>query len=356
MAGQCLTSAGLTRVAKENVLIQSGDCTVRLLPQFGGKIASICVRNRELLHAPLAEVAPRTRTMAFDASDASGWDECLPSVAACAVKTNSGVAEIPDHGDLWRVEWEDREQGIATPMSTNRSLGAPVGNREQEIEVERAAGAAGPNCISLRGECFSLPLALDRTLTLTESVKGWQLLVEYRLTNTGKIPAPWSWAAHPLWAVDAGDTVELPESITSLRVEGSGGGRLGAHGDRVGWPIAKRAKGGQADLRVVQSRRSRIADKLFAGPLAAKENWCTLLRPQAGLRIRFSFDVEDAPYLGLWLCYGGWPERRGAKQMCVAMEPSTAPVDSLAQMGEWSRALKPGESTSWKMSVAIEIV
>jgi galactose mutarotase-like enzyme len=338
MAGQCLT-----RVAKENVLIQSGDCTVTLLPQFGGKIASICVKNRELLHAPLAEVEPRTRTMAFDAGDASGWDECLPSVAACAVKTNSGVAEIPDHGDLWRVEWEEtknREQGI--------------GNREQKAETGQRAH--GSMCITLRGECFSLPLVLDRTLTLTESAKGWQFLVDYTLTNTGKIPAPWSWAAHPLWAVDVGDIIELPESITALRVEGSGGGRLGANGDQVGWPIAKRAKGGQADLSAVQSRRSRIADKLFAGPLAAKENWCALLRPQAGLRIRFSFDVADAPYLGLWLCYGGWPERRGAKQMCVAMEPSTAPVDSLAQTGEWSRTLKPGESTSWKMSVAIEIV
>lgn len=329
-------AVGLTGVAKENVLIQSGDCTVALLPQFGGKIASICVKNRELLHAPLAEVVPRTRTMAFDAGDASGWDECLPSVAACAVKTNSGVAEIPDHGDLWRVEWD------------------AVGDREQ---VNHAGAETGrSNSIKLRGECFSLPLALVRTLTLTESGKGWQLLVDYRLTNTGRIPAPWSWAAHPLWAVDAGDIVELPESITSLRVEGSGGGRLGANGDRVGWPIAKRAKGAQADLRVVQSRRSRIADKLFAGPLAANENWCALLRPKAGVRIRFSFDVDDAPYLGLWLCYGGWPERRGAKQMCVAMEPSTAPVDSLARTGEWSRVLKPGESTSWKMSVAIEIV
>ena len=327
---------GLTGVAKENVLIQSGDCTVALLPQFGGKIASICVKNRELLHAPLAEVAPRTRTMAFDAGDASGWDECLPSVAACAVKTNSGVAEIPDHGDLWRVEWD------------------AAGDRAQDNHAGAETGRS--KSITLRGECFSLPLALDRTLTLTESGKGWQLLVDYRLTNTGRIPAPWSWAAHPLWAVDAGDIVELPESITSLRVEGSGGGRLGANGDRVGWPIAKRAKGAQADLRVVQSRRSRIADKLFAGPLAANENWCALLRPKVGVRIRFSFDVDDAPYLGLWLCYGGWPERRGAKQMCVAMEPSTAPVDSLARTGEWSRALKPGESTSWKMSVAIEIV
>ena len=153
MAGQCLT-----RVAKENVLIQSGDCTVTLLPQFGGKIASICVKNRELLHAPLTEVGPRTRTMAFDAGDASGWDECLPSVAACAVKTNTGVVEIPDHGDLWRVEWKDRDQGSATPTSTNRSLGAPAGTGDHETRDQ------GSKCVTLRGECFSLPLALDRTL------------------------------------------------------------------------------------------------------------------------------------------------------------------------------------------------
>jgi galactose mutarotase-like enzyme len=337
MAGQCLT-----RVAKENVLIQAGDCTVALLPQFGGKIASICVKNLELLHAPLTEMEPRTRTMAFDEGDASGWDECLPSVAACTVKTDTGVAEIPDHGDLWRVEWKDRKQGS--------------GIRDQGIKVELAGGVTGPNRISLRGECFSLPLALDRTLALTESAKGWHLLVNYTLTNTGKIPAPWSWAAHPLWAVDAGDILELPESITALRVEGSGGGRLGVAGDQVAWPVAKRAKGGLADLSVAQSRRSRIADKLFAGPLAANENWCALLRPQAGLRIRFGFDVATAPYLGLWLCYGGWPERRGAKQMCVAMEPSTAPVDSLAKTGEWSRVLGAGEHTSWQMRVDIEIV
>ena len=85
-----------------------------VLPRFGGKIASIRIGERELLQAPLAPIAPRTRTMAFDAADASGWDECLPSVAACAVKTEAGVAEIPDHGDLWRVEWAARDESSET--------------------------------------------------------------------------------------------------------------------------------------------------------------------------------------------------------------------------------------------------
>jgi len=100
----------------ENVLIRAGDCAVKVLPDVGGKIASIRVGEKELLQAPLAPLAPRTRTMAFDAGDASGWDECLPSVAACRVRTESGIADIPDHGDLWRVEWkEQKKQGLATP-------------------------------------------------------------------------------------------------------------------------------------------------------------------------------------------------------------------------------------------------
>ncbi len=37
----------------ENVLIRAGECAVMLLPQFGGKIASIRIGKRELLQPPL---------------------------------------------------------------------------------------------------------------------------------------------------------------------------------------------------------------------------------------------------------------------------------------------------------------
>ena len=86
-------AASITKI--ENVLIRSGACAVIVLPQFGGKIASIRIGEQELLQQPLAPIEPWTRTMAFDAGDASGWDECLPSVGACTVKTEAGVAAIP---------------------------------------------------------------------------------------------------------------------------------------------------------------------------------------------------------------------------------------------------------------------
>jgi galactose mutarotase-like enzyme len=69
-----------------------------------------------------------------------------------------------------------------------------------------------------------------------------------------------------------------------------------------------------------------------------------------------TFDSAATPYLGLWICYGGWPDRPGPKQICVAMEPATAPVDSLAIAGPWSRQLKPGESFRWPMFVDFETI
>jgi galactose mutarotase-like enzyme len=309
---------------KENVLIRAGACSVTLLPHLGGKIASILINDLELLQAPLAPLAPRTRTMAFDAGDASGWDECLPSVAACSLESTIGLAEVPDHGDLWRVAWEPIHQDATS--------------------------------ISCRGECFSLPLRLERTLALSEIKSGWRLSLSYTVTNVSARSVPWSWSAHPLFAVDAGDEIRLPETIKTLRLEGSGGGRLGAAGSSVTWPIATLALGGSAKLNVAESIDSRVGDKLFAGPLGDTENWCALVRRSVGVSIRFKFDEITTPYLGLWLCYGGWPDRPGLKQMCVAVEPATAPVDSLAQTGPWSRELAAGDSASWPLDVYIEMI
>jgi galactose mutarotase-like enzyme len=189
-----------------------------------------------------------------------------------------------------------------------------------------------------------------------ETAAGWKLQLDYTVSNTGNGPAPWSWVAHPLFAVEPGDRIVLPSTIKEMRLEGSGAGRLGKKGDRLKWPIAMLADGGSTDLSMVQEPEAKIGDKLFAGPMSKHENWCALERRCAKLRIKLTFDVESTPYLGLWICYGGWPDAEGPKQMCVALEPSTAPVDSLAETGPWSRVLKPGESYSWPMTVEIEII
>jgi galactose mutarotase-like enzyme len=314
----------MTDAEQEYDLILVGSLSLTIAPHLGGKIASIRIKGRELLQAPLIPCGPRTRTMPFDAGDASGWDECMPSVAGCQVEMPNGPATIPDHGDLWRVAWQ---------------------------QLASSAGSA-----AFRGECLSLPLALERTLKVAEVDKGWRLGLDYKVTNIGSYPAPWSWAAHPLFAVEAGDYIVLPDSIHSLRLEGSGGGRLGETGATVLWPVANLANGGKTDLSKVLPRESAIGDKLFAGPLGSAENWCALERTSSGVRITVHFAPAATPYLGLWICYGGWPDRPGPKQMCVALEPATAPVDSLAETGPWSRVLAPGASFSWPVTVEFESI
>ena len=321
--------------AEENVVIRSGDCTVTLLPALGGKISSLRVGADELLQSPLKPLRPRTRAMAFPDGDASGWDECLPSVAACLVQTEAGPISIPDHGDLWRVPWQ-------VLHSSHDSA-------------------------TLRADCFSLPLQLTRSLTLAASSSGWELHLRYSLTNRGGYRVPWCWCAHPLFAVEAGDRVVLPREIHTLLLESSAGNRLGENGDSVWWPRAKSRdlsrNPPELDLSTVQSIDSGIGDKLFAGPFdSAQEGWFVLERAGIGLRLTVRFEPLLTPYLGLWLCYGGWPDSPdepdgdGKKQYCVAPEPATAPVDSLAKIGPWSRWLESGETLHWPMELFVDLI
>jgi galactose mutarotase-like enzyme len=197
---------------------------------------------------------------------------------------------------------------------------------------------------------------LRRRLDITETPRGTRISLDYRLTNTGTASVPWSWAAHPLFTVEEGDRIILPDSIHTLRLEGSGGDRLGKRGAEIQWPIADLANGFHADLSRAEAPDSGIGDKLFAGPMHPDAALCALERPSAGVRLNVTFDANATPYLGLWLCYGGWPARPGPKQVCVALEPATAPVDSLAFTGPWSRTLAPGAWFDWPMQVDIEIL
>jgi galactose mutarotase-like enzyme len=304
----------------ENVVITAGDCSVTVMPALGGKIASLRIGPHELLHAPLNPYGPRNRTMGFSEADASGWDECLPSVAECSVTTEAGAVSIPDHGDLWRVPWRVLE-------STDDS-------------------------ITLRARCFSLPLELTRSLILSETSSGWKIRLLYSLANLENYRIPWAWTAHPLFACEEGDRIVLPSGVQTLRLEDSHGNRLGVRGDAVAWPNGKLSGGGQDDLSRAHEEHSGIADKLFAGPMA--EGWSLLERVRIGLRIKVGFEPAITPYLGLWLCYGGWPEGHELKQICIALEPTTAPVDSLAETGGWSRWLDSGETVTWPMEVEVE--
>ena len=309
------------------LVLKADTFSVNVLPELGGKIASISRNGIELLQQPLLPYAPRNATMAFEESDASGFDECLPSVSACKIDTPSGSRFIPDHGEIWRLPCTVTQQ---TP---------------QEVQL-----TANGNV---------LPLRFERKLrVLADSPRhgAATLHIDYRVENLGQDTLPYAWSAHPLFAVDHGDRIVVPPSVKEVTVEGSVRKRLGAKGSIHPWPFVELASGEIAELDRVGHVSDNIGDKIYAE--APDEGWCAIERRSAGLHVKVEFDPALSPFLGLWLCYGGWPENSTNRQYCVALEPCTSPVDSLstAITAGRARTLSPGQCDLWWMRIVTTVV
>lgn len=303
----------------ERVVLKNESLQVEIIPELGAKISSIKMlpSGAEILQQPLASYAERTRTMAFDESDASGFDDCLPTVSACKFETDAGRIAVPDHGDFWRIPWTSTQAGPGLEM--------------------QATG-------------FSLPLEFTKNLRL----EGNELAIHYTIRNVGDAPTEFSWSAHPLFVVDAGDRIVMPPSVTTVVVEGSAKNRLGASGKRYAWPNAKLDSGMAIDLSECGGIKDEVGDKLYAH--APQEGWCALDRVKLKTRIEVRFNPQESPFLGLWLCYGGWPEGGANRQQCVALEPCMAPLDSLATASAkgYTRKLEAQQKYAWSVFVRIQ--
>jgi galactose mutarotase-like enzyme len=307
----------VTQATFNRLALKTDTLEVEVLPELGGKISSLRRNGIELLQGQLKPYTLRSPTMRFDESDGSGFDECLPSVSACEIPGPSNTIQIPDHGEFWRL---------------------PCEVTHQEVDEARLTTIGSV-----------LPLRFDRKL----KVQGETLQIDYRVENAGDVKTPYLWSAHPLFCVDPNDAIVLPPSVQQVSVEASTRDRLGAKGSVYGWPIAEVKGNGKINLSQVGRVSDDTGDKLYT--MAPTEGWAAIERKRVGLRVEVGFDVKLSPYLGLWLCYGGWPEGKGNRQQCVALEPCTAPEDSLALALEKGRArvLAPGQSSSWRMTISV---
>ncbi|RRA48456.1 hypothetical protein [Acidipila sp. EB88] len=299
-------------------MLLSDQLRVEVLPELGGKIASISLvpGGGELLQAPLRPYEARTPTLPFDQGDGGGWDECLPSVGPCVVEYGeNGRAEIPDHGDFWRVPFTVDEATATT--------------------------------LRMHAEGTSLPVQFERQLT----VDGGTLRLDYALRNTGTVAVPYGWSVHPLFAVEPFDRIHLPDSVREITAASSGDGRLGASGTRHAWPLTTNALDEQPlDLSLCGSHDDGVGDKLVMP--APSEGWCALERKTLRAMVTLRFDASEWPWLGLWICYGGWPSGPSEKKgYTVALEPCNLPDDALAaSLAQGAGALlDAGETRRWTL-------
>lgn len=305
----------------DRIVLENGALRVVLLPRSGGRIESLRAGGFEFLLQPSGLLDQRrsyegmTSGMRFQDGACSGMDECLPTVAISNVGI-PGLA-VADHGDFWSIPWTTLE---------------PASSCSVTIVADGA----------------SRPLRFTKRLELQPTF----LRIEYTLQNLSGQPVDYLYACHPLFAIDPGDRVVLPTEVTTLRVESSCRERLGTQGDSISWPIAQGADC-PIDLSVALHSSSDTAEMLYAGPLSSGR--CGIYRSAMSRGILLDFDPACLPYLGLWLCYGGWPENSEHRQVAVALEPTVAARGSLedAIRDGVSPALAPYEIHSWSIEFHI---
>ena len=304
---------GFPRVTLTNGLIE-----LTVLPQLGGKIASLkhTASGRELLLQPPERAYRQANYGArFEDYDTSGFDECLPTVSECEYPKGPFAGSLlPDHGELWSIPWHYEL-------------------REHEIRLA-AAGCR-------------LPYIFRKRIRLEND----SVVIAYELVSVSDEPFHYLWSAHPLLNVESGCRIILPGDVSSLLINSSHRNRLGRSGSKCNWPIHE-IGGREIDLSVIGSRSDLAADKLFTSRLA--HGWCAFHYPASDESVIYRFDPDAVPYLGMWICQGGWPNEQ-AGHLTVALEPCTSRFDSLAEAisNQECERLAPRETKHWGLRIEV---
>lgn len=308
------------REAVQKVLeLENERLKLRVLPEMGGKILQIenkatGTRFLKETDQDLTRLSTPASGSAFLPPYASGFDECFPTISASAYRYGDRQLALPDHGELWTQSWEyeQRESGIS--LQTSGTL-------------------------------------LNYRFTKHIYLQGGRIELVYELTNQGEDPFDFLWSSHPLLEVEPGDRLLLPE-ISEVLLNWSSDPSMGGLGTVHPWPRLL-TYNDEVDLGVVQDPGMEFAMKAFTPRLANGK--AGLRKKQTGETFMFSFDPEITPYLGIWLCYGGWPEDSEQKEFTVALEPCSGRPDALDKSCEWGeeQRIAPKATKSWELRIDI---
>lgn len=278
--------------------LSNGLISLTYLPELGGKISSLkdLRSGREWLWTNAAlkyRKLPYGTSYVADA-DTGGWDECFPTVTACNYPRRPFTGTpLPDHGEIWPRRW-------------------------QTEVVDGMNGLRG----SVRGT--ALPYEFERTVTLLPGAPLVRL--DYRVRSLTDEDLVFIWSAHPLFAIEPGMEVALPAGAEVNCFSSLPDGFL-AKDARLDWPAQVEHSGRDLDLSVMPPHDTGVACKLWSNPLS--DGWAALRAPDGELR--FDFDPQLVPQVGIWLNAGAWSGAGGEPYYNLGLEPCIGAQDSLAE-------------------------
>ena len=305
----------------DGILLEDYILRLVLLPQLGGKVISLIYKptGKELLFkVPKADYRIPRWGEPFVRYDTGGWDECFPTIAPCLYP--EGIwkgTPLPDHGALWSIPWHCQ---------------------------------LSPNEVYLAAKCMTLPLLFRKRIRLVP--KG-RVKVSYEVENLCGEPLIFLWAAHLLLRITDNWEILLPSEVDYLRVNWSKGERLGKLGEKVDWPIARDSEGREAPLHTGFSPAAGYADKLFTPRLSVGAGG--MWNKRTGESLVLNFPADLVPFIGLWLCQGGYPEDREPKHFTAGIEPSTGAPDSLEVAYKWGEYARIGARSRYQWWLELKV-
>lgn len=296
--------------------LQNNVLSIEVLPEEGGRISSL-----KSLHSGMEFLTQSHRSgsypqhglhAAFRDGPCAGIEECLPTVGPSPSETDGG--SVPDHGDFWQLSWN-----VTSVSSTT---------------------------LHMFSDGFSRSLRFTKELSLKDDT----LCIAYRTENIGPTVQSFLYACHPLFAVSAGDIIFLPREVHEVRLDYSRGDRIGSPGTIIPWPESQSG----IRLDIAGSPDAGTAEMFYTARLS--EGCCGIYRIATGQTLDVSFDPQRLPFLGLWLCYGGWPDGgTGPRQYAVALEPTTSGCNTLsaAEKNGSAITLDPGRTFDWEIRFGV---
>ena len=257
------------------VILQNSDITAVILPEHGGKVASLFHRSKgfELLfqnpHKTYRKAEPGSD---FSKFEACGFDDAFPTIDPCDVLVNGSIIHYPDHGEIWSAAFEYTVENDSVILTYAGRL---------------------------------LPYRYEKTFCLN----GASLVCKYRIKNTGKVEFPYLWAFHCLVNCEKGMRLIYPDGVTTITnvLDCNSFGKAGRQ-----YPFA------ESFYRLPEGPMIKY---YITGKV--KEGKCGYYYPRKNIIALIKFDLDSLPYLGFWCTDGGY---RG--DINCAFEPASGFYDS----------------------------
>lgn len=293
--------------------LRSEHLSVYILAERGAQIEQIHDNVFDVNWLAAFGRTPEPITKAFADGTRAGFDDCMPSIAPCA-DPNAGRpgSMIADHGDFWSAPWSVCSQSETAAALDTRDIDHPLLVRK------------------------SIKLAVDRPC----------LYIRYQLRNRSDHPYRYLYSAHPLFAWRSDARLVLPAGAPMSVAFGGG---IAADGSSGHWPWLPGCTS-PFDVSYVPFHGDRVNYKVFVRSSGS----CTLQFAGCDQELTMQYSPARLTWLGICVNRGAWPDR-AAQESWIALEPATAPADSLIDAiarGEES-VLGPGQATSWTLRLKL---